>query len=96
LKAAQLPPTSWVCPNLPFLSFSLRSSSLFALSFGWLGSRQPGLTQGGGIGSRIVKLIHIWFQKSFVIKSLKTALYASIVFFKKTFVLSLTSMQRVR
>ena len=28
----------WVCPNLPFLSFSLRSSSLFALCLDCLGS----------------------------------------------------------
>jgi hypothetical protein len=49
LNAAQLPPTSWVCPNLPFLFFSLRSSSVFDLCLDCLGSRQPGRTQGVGL-----------------------------------------------
>jgi hypothetical protein len=55
LKAAKLPPTSWVCPYLPFLSFSLRFCSLFALFLDCHGSRQLGRTQGVGSGS-------IWFS----------------------------------
>jgi hypothetical protein len=51
LEPAQLPPTPWVCPNLPFLFFPLRSSSVFSLSLDCLGSRQPGWTQGEGLGS---------------------------------------------
>ncbi len=51
LESAQLPPTPWVCPNLPFLFFPLRSSSVFSLSLDCLGSRQPGWTHGEGLGS---------------------------------------------
>ena len=51
LNAAQLPPTPWVCPNLPFLFFSPRSSSVIDLCSDCLGSRQPGRTQEVGLGS---------------------------------------------
>jgi hypothetical protein len=51
LESAQLPPTPWVCPNLPFLFSPLRFSSVFSLSLDCLGSRQPGWTQGEGLGS---------------------------------------------
>jgi hypothetical protein len=51
LNAAHLPPTPWVCPNLPFLFFSLRSSSVFDLCLDCLESRQPGQTQEVGLGS---------------------------------------------
>jgi hypothetical protein len=51
LNAAQLPPTPWVCPNLPFLFFSPRSSSVIDLCWDCLGSRQPGRTQEVGLGS---------------------------------------------
>jgi hypothetical protein len=50
LMAALLPPTSLVCPHLPFLSFSLRSYSLFALCLGFLGGSRAA-TQGVGLGS---------------------------------------------
>ncbi len=51
LNAAQLPPTPWGCPNLPFLFFSPRSSSVIDLCSDCLGSRQPGRTQEVGLGS---------------------------------------------
>jgi hypothetical protein len=51
LNSAQLPPTPWVCPNLPFLFFSRRSSLVIDLCLDCLGSRQPGQTQGVGLGS---------------------------------------------
>jgi hypothetical protein len=55
LNAAHLPPTPWVCPNLPFLFLSLRSSSVFDLCLVCLESRQPGQTQEVGLGSWICR-----------------------------------------
>ena len=54
LEAPQLAPALWVCPNLPFLFTSLRSSSVSGpqdLCLDCLGSWQPGQTQGVGLGS---------------------------------------------
>jgi hypothetical protein len=46
-----------VFPNLPFLSFSLRSSSFFALCLDCLGSRQPGRTPGNRLRPIIIKAL---------------------------------------
>ncbi len=55
VRYRSIPVPDWVCPNHPFLSFFLRSSSLFcALCLGCLGSRHPGRTQEGGLGSRVL------------------------------------------